>query len=784
MTSQSWIGRSIGNRYQLETLLGAGGMSAVYRGYDPNLRRVVAVKLIHPHLSINPHFIDRFKEEAAAVASLRHPNIVQVHDFNNEGEVYYMVMEYLAGETLQARLRRINTAGRHLALAEALRISLQICDAADYAHRHDLVHRDIKPANIMLDVHGQAILMDFGIVKIVGGQYHTATGATIGTAIYMSPEQIRGERVDERSDIYSMGVMLFEMLSGRPPYEADSALTLMMMHLNDPIPNPSDLRRDVPTELAAVVIRSLAKDREERYQTAAEMAKDLNKVEPVLVPISAPAPTIAATAPFSPGTAPSAARVTPTQLDNDLTQPAPEPTGAPQLIEEAGLPLDSSHRPDEAAPAMFSSAAEPVDIEHPLPASHGPVPTQDSPVIEPSETKVPTAQAAQDATAIESSPTAELPASVSSADLGVRRWPRWLLPLLGIALLAVLAVAIIWFIPQRRPPTLQLMPIERPPIPINLESQSRLVSLGQWEVNASCQQLAFSPDLNTLAFACNREEMRFSPYRYYASLYQVEPGVLQAHLQDHTAWMKSVDFSPDGAWLATSAEDKRINLWQVSDGALLRTIDSDDGAISSLAFSPNGKLLAGAGWHGAGLWQVSNGVLLRTYSSDDNPLGSVAFSPDGEYLAGGSDAGLVYLWRVSDGALLTTLPGHSAQVGQLAFSAYGAQLASASSDKTINLWRVPEGELLATLTDHQDGVTGIAFSPDGSLLASSSWDGTLRLWRASDGLPVRGIQNDESLHALVFSPDGAWLITASGDGRLNFWGVSEAVSLLPASQGK
>ena len=776
MTSQSWIGRSIGNRYQLETLLGAGGMSAVYRGYDPNLRRVVAVKLIHPHLSVNPHFIDRFKEEAAAVASLRHPNIVQVHDFNNEGDTYYMVMEYLAGETLQARLRRIHAAGRHLPLADAVRICLQVCDAAGYAHRHDLVHRDIKPANIMLDVHNQAILMDFGIVKIVGGQYHTATGATIGTAIYMSPEQIRGERVDERSDIYSMGVMLFEMLSGHPPYEADSALTLMMMHLNDPIPDPCDLRPDVPPQLAAVVVKALAKDRDQRFQSAAEMASELHKVEPLLNSLSTGTPTIAATA--APAAVQPAAEPAPTQLETDLAQPALEPAIAAPPAKEAPAAPAFSTLPEEPAAAAPLTETETAEVDISPPASHVQTQAAAPPVVESVASAAPS-QAALDATGRESSLAAELPLAALGSAPADRRRRRSITALLGLALLAVLAAAMLWYIAQRRPPSLQLMPIERPITPINLESYSRLVNLGQWDARANCQELAFSPDAATLAAACNREKMRYSPYQFYASLYQVQPGVLQAHLLDHTAWMNSASFSPDGAMLATSAEDERIDLWQVRDGALLRTIDSDDGAISSLAFSPNGKLLAGAGWHGAGLWQVSNGVLLRTYSSDDNPLGSVAFSPDGEYLAGGSDAGLVYLWRVSDGALLTTLPGHSAQVGQLAFSAYGAQLASASSDKTINLWRVPEGELLATLTDHQDGVTGIAFSPDGSLLVSSSWDGTLRLWRASDGGALSEIQNDDSLMAVTFSPDGAWLVSAAGGGRFDFWGVSEAISLRP-----
>jgi len=278
MAQHSWIGETLGGRYKIEDILGKGGMSAVYKASDPNLKRVVAIKLIHPHLSDNPEFVVRFKEEAAAVAQFRHSNIVQVFDFNNQGDTYYMVLEFVPGETLQARLKRLNATDRRLPTPDVIKIASQICDAADYAHRRSLVHRDIKPANVMLDVHGQAILMDFGIAKIVGGQFHTATGATVGTASYMSPEQIRGERVDERSDVYSIGVTLFEMVSGRPPYEAESAMTLMMMHLNDPLPDLRQLQPYVPADLVAVIEKALAKDRDARFQSAGEMATALRQV--------------------------------------------------------------------------------------------------------------------------------------------------------------------------------------------------------------------------------------------------------------------------------------------------------------------------------------------------------------------------------------------------------------------------------------------------------------------------------------------------------------------------
>jgi serine/threonine-protein kinase len=278
MINDRWLGQTLGGRYRIEELLGQGGMSSVYRAVDPNLRRVVAVKMIHPHLSNNEEFVRRFEEEASSVAQLRHPNIIQVYDFNHDQGLYYMVMEFVLGETLQQRMKRLSANQRRLPYSEIIRYIIDVCEAVDYAHKRQMIHRDIKPANIMLDVNGHAILMDFGIAKIIGGHKHTATGAVIGTAMYMSPEQVRGDRFDHRTDIYSIGITLFEMVHGRPPFDADSTMTLMMKHLNEPVPDLRQLQPDAPEDLIRVIEKALAKDPAERYQSAAEMSAALRKV--------------------------------------------------------------------------------------------------------------------------------------------------------------------------------------------------------------------------------------------------------------------------------------------------------------------------------------------------------------------------------------------------------------------------------------------------------------------------------------------------------------------------
>jgi eukaryotic-like serine/threonine-protein kinase len=280
MSLTSWIGRKLSGRYEILELLGQGGMSAVYKAQDHNLKRVVAIKLIHAHLSIDPEFVRRFEQEAAAVAQLRHPNLIQVFDFNHDADTYYIVFEFVPGETLQERLKRMSQAGRRMEVKEVVDIIAKTADGLHYAHNKEIIHRDIKPANIMLNIYGEPIVTDFGIAKIMGGTQHTATGATLGTARYMAPEQIKGERIDPRTDLYALGIVLYEMLSGgQPPFEADSAMALMMKHITDPVPNLGALRPDLPPALTAVVNKALAKDKNMRFASGAEMAAALRRLD-------------------------------------------------------------------------------------------------------------------------------------------------------------------------------------------------------------------------------------------------------------------------------------------------------------------------------------------------------------------------------------------------------------------------------------------------------------------------------------------------------------------------
>ncbi len=270
------IGKTIG-KYRIVEHLGRGGMAEVYKAYQPSLDRYVAVKMMHTFLSDEKEFLARFEREAKVVATLRHPNIVQVYDFDVEGGAYYMVMEYISGESLKARMQDLETRGEWISLDDASRIILAVGSALKYAHERGMVHRDVKPANVMITTDGQVILTDFGIAKIVSASNLTASGAMVGTPSYMAPEQGMGQPGDERSDIYSLGVMLYQLVLGRLPYDADTPLAVVLKHINDPLPSPKALMPDLSDDLNHVIVKALAKNPGDRYQKVADLRADLRK---------------------------------------------------------------------------------------------------------------------------------------------------------------------------------------------------------------------------------------------------------------------------------------------------------------------------------------------------------------------------------------------------------------------------------------------------------------------------------------------------------------------------
>src|SRR6476646_6950119 len=271
-TSSQMIGTVLSGRYKLEAKLGSGGMSTVYLARDTTLDRQVAVKVLHREMSEQEDQLQRFRQEARAVAKLSHPNVVAVIDAGEDGGHPYIVFEYVEGETLKQRIARVGA----LDPQEALAYAIEIARGLTVAHNRRMIHRDIKPQNVLIDAEGRAKLTDFGISRQLEQDGMTATGRVLGTTDYVAPEQAMGQAVDQRSDIYSLGVVLFEMLVGQVPFHADSQVGVAMKHVNEELPDVQRRRPDVSAAAALVVERATAKDPAERYQEVGEMIDDLS----------------------------------------------------------------------------------------------------------------------------------------------------------------------------------------------------------------------------------------------------------------------------------------------------------------------------------------------------------------------------------------------------------------------------------------------------------------------------------------------------------------------------
>jgi len=264
-------GRILGNRYQLIEKIGGGGMALVYKAKCNLLNRYVAIKILRPEFTSDKEFLERFKVESQAAASLSHPNIVSIYDVGNDRDINYIVMEYVDGATLKEYI----TGKGKLPWKSAINIAIQICSALEHAHKNHIVHRDIKPHNIILTKEMVAKVTDFGIARAVSSSTLTVTGNTIGSVHYFSPEQARGGYTDEKSDIYSLGIVLYEMLTGKVPFDGDTPVSIALKHLEDEMVPPIEMDSSIPSGVNAIVLKAVQKNQSNRYQSAVEMLDDL-----------------------------------------------------------------------------------------------------------------------------------------------------------------------------------------------------------------------------------------------------------------------------------------------------------------------------------------------------------------------------------------------------------------------------------------------------------------------------------------------------------------------------
>lgn len=292
-----FIGKTIAKRYHIIEQLGGGGMALVYKAMCNTLQREVTIKILRPQFTSDESFVERFRREAQAVARLSHPNIVNVYDVGEEDNIYYIVMEYIDGCNLKEIIKERGT----LKIKEAIDIGIQICEGIQHAHDNDIVHRDVKPHNILVTKKGRVKVTDFGIARATSASTVTQTGTIVGSVHYISPEQAKGEMVGVSSDIYQVGIVLYEMLTGRAPFEGDSPIAVAMKHIsNDPVP-PKELNPEIPELLEHIILKAIAKNPAQRYKKAEDLSYDLKRVDsgerliierPILDPDEMPTQTL------------------------------------------------------------------------------------------------------------------------------------------------------------------------------------------------------------------------------------------------------------------------------------------------------------------------------------------------------------------------------------------------------------------------------------------------------------------------------------------------------------
>ncbi|MBN1313640.1 MAG: serine/threonine protein kinase [Anaerolineae bacterium] len=642
------VGRTLGS-YKILDEIGHGGMANVYRAKQPSIGREVAVKVLPSHFLQDRTFVKRFTREVQVIAKLQHPHILPVYDFGEEDGLPYIVMALMTGGTLSDLIRR----EERLPLPEIVRLVEQIAGGLDHAHQKGIVHRDFKPSNVLLDENNNVYLADFGIAKAIEAVTQITGSGIVGTPAYMAPEATKTNKVTGLVDIYALGVTVFELLTGRHPYPAETPVGVLMAHATEPVPDVHTYRPDLPKEVQRVVDRAMAKDPATRYQTAGALAADLRAVM---------------------------------AGESPLTEAAPVPVGSGHISTIRMAPT----RPAAAAPArrrlmMIIAAVVVIAALAGLTALGMPSMVSQMVSGQPlggGETEEPVSETADrileghsDAvTSVALSPDGKTLASGSldktvilwdleTGDLirtletpeevyDVEFYPDGTIVLVGGQQLYVTS----WSAQTGEPiidgftslpagqldvaisPTQSIYTFTSHDKAIPFFDASTNEWLKSWEYPAPVWALSYSSDATVIAAGMDNGTIIFRD----AST-EEEVRVLEGH----TERINHLSFSPDGRMLASTSVDMTIILWDLETGEMLRTLSQHTDLVNDVSWAPDSNALASASLDGTIiLWDLDTGEVLDTFEGGGNEIYSVVFNADGTVLASGMQDGTVALWNI------------------------------------------------------------------------------------------------------------------------------------------
>jgi WD40 repeat protein len=709
--------------YALLGEVGRGGMGVVYKAHQSSLDRIVAIKMVLAGKHAGPEELARFRREAAALARLQHPNIVQIHEVGTHDGRPYFSMEFVGGGSLAQR-----QGGEPLPPREAARLTETLARAVQAAHAAGIVHRDLKPANVLLAADGTPKISDFGLAKrldVPAGA--TQTGAVVGTPSYMAPEQAdgRGKDIGPAADVYALGATLYELLTGRPPFRAETPLDTVLQVIGDePVP-PRQLQSKTPPDLERVCLKCLEKDPGKRYRSALALAEDLERFqrgEPVRARALG---RLARTWRWCRRNPVVAALLVAVLLGAALA------TGfAVQAILQARELAIAAREADAARDRAEAQLAR-EDVQ----AYAG--------------------QLAEAQREWEDKNPRRAFDLLNACDWSLRGWEhRYLYTLFTTRNRLTLVwdiegVTSVCFSPKAA----RLACGGWKEVEVwDMEGKKVLSLKGHANrVNSVC----FSPDGTRLASASNDGTVK---------VWNAWFGQELLSLNGHAGAVRSVAYSPDGQRLASAGDDKTVRVWDAHSGEQQLSLTGHAYAATSVCFSPDGQRLASAGG-GVKVWDVHGGQELLALDAPTSDCRTVCFSRDGKRLASGSGNGMVKLWDADRGQEILTLRGHTGRVTSVCFSPDGQRLASAGASDgkqagQVMVWDPEHGVAVLTLKRHQS-FGSLCFSPDGQHLAYAEDHKAVTVWSGERASVVQILKGDIGAGSLCFSPDGQRLASAS-----------------------
>ncbi len=610
-------------------VVGRGGMGLVLRGLDTYLQREVAVKVLDPTFANDETAQHRFCREARAAASITHENVVAVHHVAEEesSEVSYLVMQLIDGESLDEKLAR---EGRP-EMKDVIRIGREVAEGLAAAHAKGLIHRDIKPANVLLESGtGRVKLTDFGLARATEDVRLTRSGLVAGTPLYMAPEQARGEEVDHRADLFSLGVLLYELCTGRTPFEAKTPLAVMKRLTEERHTPVRELRPDTPPWLVEVIDRLLAKSPADRFQSAREVADLLDQYWSALKTSSEVVPVC-----------PHKRRK---RIQLAVLLLAALVTGG--LLSAAVLHF----WPGRSAPNGTTDAAAQEPVTPPLAVLRGNAGTVWGIAFSPDDKTL--AMGIEDGT--------------------VKLWD---LETKSVRATLTGHRASVWSVAFNRDNTRLITSSD--------DSSARVWDLAS---NTTVKTLTTAAAMRAAVFARDGDTAYTGDRGGNVRVWSLASGK-ELRSWQHSGAVYTLALSPDGKTAATAGSDRVIRLWDTATGQERVALNGHAGQVYSLAYRPDGKVLASAGWDRVvRLWDAGSGELLRSLEGHAYDVWGVAFSPDGKALASGGQDNTVRVWDAQSGRQLAVLRGHDNTVHSVVFSHGGSRLATGGRDGTVHLW--------------------------------------------------------------------------------------------------